>query len=64
MLQQFKLKWIDETQTHGWLNYGTFRSTVELQWLEHRWLVYHRYFELILESLGNIRHYYIWDNLG
>ena len=26
--------------------------TVELQWLEHRWLVYHSYFELVLESLG------------
>ena len=26
---------------------------VELQWLEHRWLVYHGYFKLILESLGN-----------
>ena len=27
-------------------------STVELQWLEHRWLVYHGYFELVLESQG------------
>ena len=27
-------------------------NTVELQWLEHRWLVYHGYFELVLESLG------------
>ena len=26
--------------------------TVELQWLEHRWLVYHGYFELVLESQG------------
>ena len=26
--------------------------TVELQWLEHRWLVYHGYFELVFESLG------------
>ena len=26
--------------------------TVELQWLEHRWLVYHGYFELILKSPG------------
>ena len=26
--------------------------TVELQWLEHRWLVYHFYFELVLGSLG------------
>ena len=25
--------------------------TVELQWLEHWWLVYHGYFELVLESL-------------
>ena len=29
-----------------------FQITVELQWLEHRWLVYHGYFELVLESLG------------
>ena len=28
------------------------QNTVELQWLEHRWLVYHGYFELDLESLG------------
>ena len=27
-------------------------NTVELQWLEHRSLVYHGYFELVLESLG------------
>ena len=27
-------------------------NTVELQWLEHRWLVYHGCFELVLESLG------------
>ena len=26
-------------------------TTVELQWLEHWWLVYHGCFELILESL-------------
>ena len=25
---------------------------VELQWLEHRWLVYHGYFKLVLESQG------------
>ena len=29
-----------------------FDSTVELQWLEHWWLVYHGCFELVLESLG------------
>ena len=29
-------------------------NTVELQWLEHRWLVYHGYFELNIESLGKI----------
>ena len=28
-------------------------ATVELQWLEHRWLVYHGYFEHVLESLTN-----------
>ena len=27
-------------------------STAELQWLEHRWLVYNGYFELVLESIG------------
>ena len=26
--------------------------TVELQWLEHRWLIYHGCFEHVLESLG------------
>ena len=29
--------------------------TVELQWLEHCWLVYHGCFELVLESLGKNR---------
>ena len=28
------------------------RHTVELEWLEHRWLVYHGFLELVLESLG------------
>ena len=28
-------------------------NTVELQWLEHRWLVYHGHSELVLKSLGN-----------
>ena len=27
-------------------------GTIELQWLEHYWLVYHGCFELVLESLG------------
>ena len=31
-------------------------TTVELQWLEHRWLVYHGCFELILESHGKRSH--------
>ena len=42
------------------------KDTVELQWLEHRWLVYHGCFELVLESLGKKIHscrHYIWDNL-
>ena len=26
--------------------------TVELQWLEHRWLVYHGYLEPVLKFLG------------
>ena len=30
----------------------TMDDIVELQWLEHRWLVYHGCFELVLESLG------------
>ena len=29
------------------------RHTVELRWLEHRWLVYHGLFELIFVSLRN-----------
>ena len=32
----------------------THTMTVELQWLEHRWLVYHGYFEFVFESLGHI----------
>ena len=31
-------------------------TTVELQWLEHGWLVYHGCFELVLESLGTKSH--------
>ena len=27
------------------------RYSAEFQWLEHRWLVYYSYFELLLESL-------------
>ena len=27
-------------------------TTVELQWLKHRWLICHGYFELVLESPG------------
>ena len=27
-------------------------NAVELQWLEHWWLVYHSSFKLVLESLG------------
>ena len=27
-------------------------DTVELQWLKHRWLIYHGCFELALESLA------------
>ena len=29
-----------------------FDCTVKLQWLEHRWLVYHGYFELPIGSIG------------
>ena len=30
--------------------------TVELQWLEHWWLVYHGSFELVIQSLGKKSH--------
>ena len=43
---------------------GQFSGTVELQWLEHWWLVYHGCFELVLESLGKLSYLQIWDNLG
>ena len=40
-------------------------NTVELQWLEYEWLVYHSCFELGLESLGENPYYFtVWDNLG
>ena len=29
-----------------------FDCTVKLQWLDHRWLVYHGYFELLFGSIG------------
>ena len=35
-----------------WSSSKVMRNAVGLQWLEHRWLVYHGYFELVLESLG------------
>ena len=38
--------------------------TVELQWLEHRWLVYYGCFELILESLEKNPYQQICDNEG
>ena len=30
-----------------------FINTLKLQWLEHRWLVYHNSFELVLDLLTN-----------
>ena len=43
------------------------KNTIELPWLEHRWLVYHGYIKLILESLGKnpiaADIFYILDNL-
>ena len=40
------------------------QTTVELQWLEHWWLVYHGCFELVLESLGKKNLWLqIWNNL-
>ena len=45
-----------------------FYFTVERQWREHRWLVYHGYFEFVLESPENMhdicRHYCILVNFG
>ena len=41
-----------------------FKSTVELQWLEHWWHIYHGCFELVLESLGKTHPMHICDNLG
>ena len=40
------------------------KIAVELQWLEHRWLVNNDCFELIIESLGIIPSLQIQDNLG
>ena len=37
---------------NGPCRFFVLKYTVELQWLEHRWLVYHGYFELVLETLG------------
>ena len=38
-------------------------TTVELQWLEHLWLVYHGCFELVLETLGKSPIVADFDNL-
>ena len=41
-------------------------NTVELQWLENGWLLYHGCFKLVLESLGKQIPYQIlqiWNNL-
>ena len=40
-----------------------FLITVDLQWLEHWWLVYHGCFELVLETLGKNPIYVDWDSL-
>ena len=39
-------------------------NTVEINWLQHRWLVNHGCFELLLESLEKIVQLQIWDNVG
>ena len=40
------------TCTHTCLPVFLYWTTVELQWLEHWWLVYHVCFEFVLECLG------------
>ena len=53
----FKVTAVDRLKIHGWRtsvfseNSGI-RCTVELQWLEPRWLVYHGWVEHVLESSG------------
>ena len=39
------------------------QTTVDLQWLEHWWLVYHGCFEHVLGSVEQIPQLQIWDNL-
>ena len=34
-------------------------TSIKLQWLEHRWLVYRGYFEIVLEFLG--KHHIVAD---
>ena len=43
---------LSNTKSNG---YGAWikQCTVKLQWLEHGWLVYRGWFELVFESLGN-----------
>ena len=44
----FRVVMSDDPKYHNWNAW----TTVELQWLEHRWLVYHGCFELAFECLG------------
>ena len=50
-LSSWKLVLINDEQ-FDFHSTSCFPYTVDLQWLEHRWLVYHGYFELVLESIG------------
>ena len=43
--------WTILVQSPNHLSIPNRLDTVELQWLEHLWLVYHGYFELVLGSL-------------
>ena len=47
---------------YPFLNGALVVHTVELQWLEHGWLVYLGCFELVLESLGNNSHSCRFEN--
>ena len=56
---QKKVEWLISNLypklVQDWLSFSS-KYTVELQWLEHGWLVYYGCFELVLESLGPKSH--------
>ena len=41
-----------------------FLDTVDLQWLEHWWLVYHGCLDFVLEFLGKMQQLQVWVTLG